>query len=203
MTLSLTLTRTITTTHLSHPIPSTKVYESPDGAWIVAIDKDNDEVVFVEPGARGNASSVAHTVAASEDHCALDDQSGCGGKPDKVAFHSRQDGSTDFFFSFTSPQDRQGTDGIGYINSKEIEAGQKTLHHVGGGSGASKYRAIRAGGGYVATIMAYPFEGVMLVDADADAEDAKLNVATVKTNEGPSRVLYVPRDATGAYCENA
>ena len=79
-----------------------QVYESSDGKWIVGIDKANDEVVFLEANEPGEVSSVAHIVSASEDHCALDDQSGCPGKPDKVAFFNMPDGSVNFFFSFTA-----------------------------------------------------------------------------------------------------
>lgn len=174
-----------------------QVYESSDGMWIVGIDKDNDEVVFVQANAPGEESSVAHVVAASEDHCALDDQEGCGGKPDKVAFYDMPDGSVNFFFSFTSPKDKKGNDGVGYINSKDLGT-ETTLKHVAGGSGDGKYRSIYPGGDHVATIMAYPHDGLMIINAETgDLE------GTVKTNAGSSRVIYVPDEPTGFYCSES
>ena len=174
-----------------------QVYESSDGAWIVSIDKANDEVVFLEANQPGEASSVVHVVSASPDHCALDDQENCGGKPGKVAFHDMPDGSTNFFFSFTSPNDKLGNDGLGFINSKDLGT-KDTLTNVKGGSGSGKYRAIRAGGGRVATIMAYPHDGLMIVNGETgDLE------GTAKTNMGTSSVIYVPAAPTGFYCSDA
>lgn len=174
-----------------------QVYESSDGKWIVGIDKANDEVVFLEANEPGEVSSVAHIVSASEDHCALDDQSGCPGKPDKVAFFNMPDGSVNFFFSFTAGGDKTGKDGVGFINSKDLDT-RDTLIHVPGGSGDSKYRSIYTGGSDVATIMAYPNEGLMLVDG------ATGNLAgTVETNAAPSRVIWVPDEPTGFYCESS
>ncbi len=171
-----------------------QVYESLDGKWIVDIDKANDEVVFLEANAPGEISSVAHVVEASKDKCALDDQTGCSGMPDKVAFFPLEDGSTNFFFSLTSPNDQTGEDGIGMINSKALGS-QGTLAHVPGGSGGGKYRSIYSGGDHVATIMAYPHDGVMVLNG-ADGSLA----GTVKTNLAATRVLYVPDQPTGAYC---
>ena len=62
----------------------------------------------------------------------------------------------------------------------------------------SKYRSIYTGGSDVATIMAYPHEGVMLVDG------ATGNLTgTVETNAAPSRVIWVPDEPTGFYCESS
>ncbi|QDZ17894.1 hypothetical protein HOP50_01g04000 [Chloropicon primus] len=174
-----------------------QVYESSDGKWIVDIDKSNDEVVFLEANEPGEVSSISHVIEASADHCALDDQSNCGGMPDKVAFYDMPDGSVNFFFSFTSPNDKKGNDGVGYINSKDLGT-QKILKNVKGGSGASKYRSIYTGGDHVATIMSFPHDGLMIVDG----ETGEL-AGTVETNQGTTRVIYVPNAPTGFYCSGS
>merc|ERR1739848_635421 len=172
-----------------------QVYESLDGKWIVAIDKANDEIVFLEARGTGEESSVEYVVAASKDHCALDDQEGCGGKPDKVAFYDMPDGSVNFFFRSHEPQNKNGTDGVGFINSKNLGT-QDTLTNIPGGSGGSKYRSIYSGGDHVATIMAHPYDGIMLIDG----ANGKL-AGTVETNTGSTRVIYVPDEPTGKYCD--
>lgn len=174
-----------------------QVYESLDGKWIVDIDKPNDEVVFIQANEPGDVSSVAHVISASPDHCALDDQSNCGGMPDKVAFYEMADGSMNFFFSLTSPQDMTGNDGVGFINSKDLGT-QDTLTHLPGGSGDSKYRSIYAGGDHVATIMAFPHEGIMIIDGETGTLDG-----TVTTNMDPARVIYVPENPTALYCDSS
>jgi len=174
-----------------------QVYESPDGEWIVDIDKSNDEIVFLQANEPGEVSSVEYVVAASKDHCALNDQTGCAGMPDKVAFYEMPDGSTNFFFSLTSPNDEAGNDGVGFINSKDLGT-QDTLTHLPGGSGGSKYRSIFAGGDYVATIMAYPHQGIMLVDGESGTL-----AGTVETNMAATRIAYVPGTPTGLYCDSS
>ena len=172
-----------------------QVYESLDGKWIVAIDKANDEIVFLEARGTGEESSVEYVVAASKDHCALGEEPSCAGMPDKVAFYPLPDGSMNFYFSLTSPQNKNGTDGVGFINSKNLGT-QDTLTNIPGGSGGSKYRSIYSGGDHVATIMAHPYDGIMLIDG----ANGKL-AGTVETNTGSTRVIYVPDEPTGKYCD--
>merc|ERR1712224_573473 len=96
---------------------------------------------FLEARGTGEESSVEYVVAASKDHCALGEEPSCAGMPDKVAFYPLPDGSMNFYFSLTSPQNKNGTDGVGFINSKNLGT-QDTLTNI----------------------MAHPYDGIMLID---------------------------------------